>query len=263
MDNDKPLVLFVAAETSDHETIRLGKEFREVREEIERQGTLDFHPLWAARAMDLNRALREVEPTIVHFSGHGTPDGLFVMDSDGDSPGILDDQAVGSIFNTYGRGKIKVVVFNSCYSTALAREVAQYVDVVIGMEKTVGIGPAIHFSRGFYGGLSRGESVQEAFRMAVTEMETSLTSEQRESYGKEPQIHSRPGVRAWEVAIVKPEVPSPKVSSKGMAEELSQSPVGYVTARNVKSGRDTNVAGKGGATVSDVESARDTRITGG
>ena len=244
MDNDKPLVLFVAAETSDHETIRLGKEFREVREEIERQGTLDFHPLWAARAMDLNRALREVEPTIVHFSGHGTPDGLFVMDSDGDSPGILDEKAVGSIFDTFGRGKIKVVVFNSCYSAPLAREVAKYVDVVIGMENTVGIDPAIHFSRGFYGGLSRGESVQEAFRMAVTEMETSLTSEQRESYGKEPQIHSRPGVRAWEVSVVDRPV------KEVVAEGSGQSSGSRVHLRDLDAGCNNEVSGQ------DIDAAR-------
>lgn len=260
MDNDKALVLFVAAETSDHETIRLGKEFREVREEIERHGKLDFHPLWAARAKDLNRSLRDLEPMIVHFSGHGTPDGLFVMDSDGDSPGVLNEKAVASLFNTYGRGKIKVVVFNSCYSAPLAREVAQYVDVVIGMEKTVGIDPAIHFSRGFYGGLSRGESVQEAFHMAVTEMETSLTAEQRKSYAEEPKIHSRPGVRAWEVFAVARATTS--TSRRLEAATREPRPSGSrVTMKTTKSGGTTRATGHI-ISAEDVEAGKDIDLLG-
>ncbi len=202
-DHEKALVLFVAAEPRGENPILLGREFRDIIEEIERKGPnrgLEFRTLWAARPIDVTRAMSDYEPVIVHFSGHGTPEGGFILESVDGSAIEIDCKAMGSIFRTYKK-RVKIVVLNSCYSVPLAEKISRSVDVVIGMEGKIGIKAAFHFSVGFYRGIVARESVQQCFQMAKTELDMEMTQESHS-----PVLYARPGVEAYKVFVLNPDL---------------------------------------------------------
>src|ERR1051325_8582017 len=70
----KHVILFLAASPHDTSRLALDREARAIHLELKRSGyrdRFDFVTRWAAEPLDLLRELRELKPTIVHFSGHG------------------------------------------------------------------------------------------------------------------------------------------------------------------------------------------------
>lgn len=56
-------------------SLALDQEARSIHVELKRSGfrdRFDFVTRWAVEPLDLLRELRELRPTVVHFSGHGT-----------------------------------------------------------------------------------------------------------------------------------------------------------------------------------------------
>lgn len=50
----------------------------------EHRDAVKLESRWATRTIDILQAINEVNPTIVHFSGHGSPNGdIFVQNNDG------------------------------------------------------------------------------------------------------------------------------------------------------------------------------------
>src|SRR5215813_8064778 len=70
----KHVILFLAANPRDTGRLALDREARAILVELKRSGyrdRFDFVTRWAAEPLDLLRELRELKPTIVHFSGYG------------------------------------------------------------------------------------------------------------------------------------------------------------------------------------------------
>src|SRR5215813_1158252 len=70
----KHVILFLAANPLDTGRLALDREARSIHLELKRSGyrdRFDFVTRWAAEPLDLLRELRELKPSIVHFSGHG------------------------------------------------------------------------------------------------------------------------------------------------------------------------------------------------
>src|SRR5215471_11188027 len=70
----KHVILFLAADPRDTGRLALDREARAIHLELKRSGyrdRFDFVTRWAAEPLDLLRELRELKPSIVHFSGHG------------------------------------------------------------------------------------------------------------------------------------------------------------------------------------------------
>src|SRR5262245_28844451 len=69
----KHVILFLATNPRDTGRMALDREARAIHVELKRSGyrdRFDFVTRWAAEPLDLLRELRELKPTIVHFSGH-------------------------------------------------------------------------------------------------------------------------------------------------------------------------------------------------
>src|SRR3979409_133090 len=67
-------ILFRAANPRDTGRLALDQEARSIHIELKRSGyrdRFDFVTRWAAEPLDPLRELRDLKPTIVHFSGHG------------------------------------------------------------------------------------------------------------------------------------------------------------------------------------------------
>src|SRR5262245_40151307 len=70
----KHVILFLAANPRGTNVLALDREARAIHHELKRSGyrdRLEFVTRWAAEPLDLLRELRDLKPTVVHFSGHG------------------------------------------------------------------------------------------------------------------------------------------------------------------------------------------------
>lgn len=67
-------ILFLAADPTDASRLRLGEELREIQEKLQLAKLREQFKLYqrmSVRPTDLSQALLDIQPEIVHFSGHG------------------------------------------------------------------------------------------------------------------------------------------------------------------------------------------------
>jgi len=143
----------------------LDQEASAIRKELKRSGYRDRFELvtrWAAEPHDLLRELRELKPTVVHFSGHGGRDGLFFQASNGDAR-VVSPAAIAEAFGAAG-GSVKLVVLSACYSTEPAEALLAHVACVVGMTGALHDSMARAFAIGFYGALGEQEPIAVAYR---------------------------------------------------------------------------------------------------
>lgn len=115
---------------------------------------------WNTTLDDLLSAMLEVNPAVVHFSGQGSSDGLYLAGPDG-LPQLLSGRVLARLIRTAGRG-VRLVVLNACYSETQAAALADIVDCVVGVVASISDEDAIAFSTRFYEALASGESVAVA-----------------------------------------------------------------------------------------------------
>lgn len=170
---DSPLtILFLASDPTDASRLRISEEAREIEEKLRLSKHRDrfvFQQRCAVRPVDLSQALLDVEPHIVHFSGHGSKYGeLCLEDKIGETHPISPD-SLAALFDEFS-ANVKCVILNACYSEIQAEALVTHIDHVIGMDKPISDGAAIAFSIGFYQGLGAGKSIEEAFRLGTIQI---------------------------------------------------------------------------------------------
>jgi hypothetical protein len=161
----KHTILFLAANPSGTDPRALDREARSIHTELKRTGYRDrfeFATRWAAESLDLLRELRELKPTVVHFSGRGGPDGLLFQTAEGRAQ-IVSPAALADTFGAAG-ASVKLVVLSACYREELAAALLAHVDCVVGMGESIHDDAARSFAIGFYGALGENQSVKEAYR---------------------------------------------------------------------------------------------------
>ncbi|NMF57912.1 CHAT domain-containing protein [Pseudanabaena yagii] len=166
-------ILFLAADPTDAVRLRLGQELRDIREKLQLSKHRDSYSIESresVRAGDISQAIFDIEPQIVHFSGHGTSAGeLCFEDSQGKTKPIKPD-ALANLFKLLA-SQVRCVVLNACYSETQARSIAKHIPFVIGMNQAIGDNAAIAFSVGFYRALGAGRSVKDAYEFACVEIQ--------------------------------------------------------------------------------------------
>lgn len=219
-------ILFLAANPFDGDRLALGREARAIREELQRaiyRECFDVIQRWDAEPLDPLRELRDLRPTIVHFSGHGglgvpgdraapsgprrdigaapaahdgvPGQGLWFQALDG--PRFVPAAALVDTFRAAG-DSVKLVILNACYSDELATSLVAHVDCVVGMGGALLDEAAIHFATHFYGGLGAGWSLAAAYlqgRAAIYSMGLSGQDQ--------PVLKLRAGVDAEQFVLVK------------------------------------------------------------
>lgn len=166
-------VLFAAASPTDLARLRTEEEMRQVREALElsvgrERFTLELRP--AVRPRDFARALLQLRPRVVHFSGHGMAEaGELCFQDDAGYSQPASAEGLRGIFSGPG-SVVECVVLNACYSNGNTAAVSQAVRYVIGMTTKVSDAGAIAFAVGFYQGLGEGMSVPEAHAWGCAHM---------------------------------------------------------------------------------------------
>lgn len=156
-------ILFLAANPSATTQLDLEDEVRSI--ELELCGTLyrdriQFVAKHAVRPDDLLRYLRSVKPDVIHFSGHGSVDGLILRDDVG---GFM--PVSGAALAKFLKDRsVSLVLLNACFSDGHAAAISSSVKSVVGTTREVGDEAARRFSVAFYRTLGNGFMVGEAFR---------------------------------------------------------------------------------------------------
>jgi hypothetical protein len=157
-------VLFLAAKPLDTEDIRLDEEYREIEDRLSRASPQRIRLIakWAVRAQDLQTALLEHEPAIAHISGHGDQDGRVLLEDVVGYSKPVESEALAELFRILS-GSIRCVVLNACNSAGLAKELARFIDTVIGMQGSITTGAGRAFVTAFYQALAHGKDYRHCF----------------------------------------------------------------------------------------------------
>lgn len=166
-------VLFLGSNPAAETRLRLDREYREIEAHLaeNRAGeVIDLVGSWAVRVTDLSRVLLKHRPDVVHFSGHGCPDGL-VFDTDADEGHVAPIDPLATLFELVAATHpIGAVVLNACHSQVQADAVAPHVGLVVGTTTSITDDGAIAFASGFYRGLAFELAPPEAVELGRTEV---------------------------------------------------------------------------------------------
>nr|WP_322666293.1 CHAT domain-containing protein [Dendronalium sp. ChiSLP03b]MDZ8209037.1 CHAT domain-containing protein [Dendronalium sp. ChiSLP03b] len=173
-------ILILAANPQSIKPLRLDEEVREIDAGLQRAKQRDRFVLeqkWAVRPRDIQRAMLDINPQIVHFSGHGTGDEGLVFEDETGQAKLVDGEALAGLFDLFA-DRVECVVLNGCYSKVQAEAIAQHINYVIGMKKAIGDRSAIEFAVGFYDALGAGKSVEFAYKFGCAAIRLAGVPEQ-------------------------------------------------------------------------------------
>jgi hypothetical protein len=189
-------VLFLAANPVRTPRLALDEEYRQIGQKIRLASGRDLFDLigcWAVRPDDLLQGLNEHRPHMVHFSGHGNPDGQIILAGENDRDRPVSTSALRRLFSAASlAGNTRIVLLNACYTAGQAEAIGTSVDYVIGMPAPVGDKAAAVFAASFYRALGFGRNVTDAFEQACVAVELEDLADQ-----PEPVLLVKPGARPW------------------------------------------------------------------
>ena len=162
-------ILVLAANPKNSSELRLGEEVREIDEGLKRarhRDQFDLISKWAVRSRDFYRYVLDVQPHIVHFSGHGAGEDGIVLEDEGSKIQLVSTKALESLFKLFASKGLECVLLNACFSEVQAEAINQHIPYVIGMSKSIGDKAAIAFAVAFYDALGVGENIGFAFDLA-------------------------------------------------------------------------------------------------
>lgn len=188
----KHLILFLAADPAGTDRLALDEECAAIERELSMtvgREDFDFRSKWAVSVDDLVRHLNALQPTVIHFSGHGGGAAGLLLQEDG-VPQLVPPRALGLLIRATAR-RTRVVVLNACFSAAQADALAGAVDCVVGMEGNLGDDAARSFAVAFYRALGHRNSVGNAVDQGVAILAAKQLPEEAL-----PRCRTRAGVDA-------------------------------------------------------------------
>jgi hypothetical protein len=165
-------ILLLTADPTNASRLRIGEELREIQERLQLAKLREKFKLaqrMSVRPTDMSQALLDIQPNIVHFSGHGTASGSLCFENRvGEIHPIMPD-ALAALFEQF-TDQISCVLLNSCYSEIQADAISEHIDYVIGMNKAIGDNAAIAFAIGFYQALGAGRTIESAYKLGCVQI---------------------------------------------------------------------------------------------
>ncbi|KAB8319525.1 CHAT domain-containing protein [Tolypothrix campylonemoides VB511288] len=229
-------ILILAANPKGTKPLRLGEEVREIDAGLQRAKQRDQFVLeqkWAVQPRDIQRAILDINPSIVHFSGHGTGNEGLVFEDETGSAKLVDSEALAKLFDLFA-DQIECIVLNGCYSQVQAEAISQHINYVIGMSKAIGDRAAIEFAVGFYDALGAGQSVEFAHKLGCATIRLAGIPEQLTPVlKKKPNINVAGATKRVGEQLLNPkEIAKDKFSvqiSGGTVQGFTQQNTGTIT----------------------------------
>jgi predicted negative regulator of RcsB-dependent stress response len=161
-------ILMLSANPKETARLRLDEERREIEAGLERSQLREKFRLVkkeAVRPKDFRRAMLDLKPQIVHFSGHGEGEKGIAFEDEAGKTKLVDAEALAGLFKLFA-DSVECVILNACYSEVQAEAIARHIPYVIGMSQAIGDQAAIEFSVGFYDALGAGRGIDFAYDFA-------------------------------------------------------------------------------------------------
>lgn len=173
MNNDIPVkILFLAADPSDESRLRLFQELRDIktRLQIAKSEKYQLEQQESVRVGDISQGIFDIQPQIIHFSGHGKSTGELCFENEIGKVQPVKPDALAAMFKLF-KQQVNCVVLNACYSEIQALAIAQHIPFVIGMNDAIGDKAAIAFAVGFYKALVANRSIEDAYQFGCVEIQ--------------------------------------------------------------------------------------------
>src|SRR5258707_8138804 len=111
-------ILWLEASPVNELPLTTGEEARNIEDTIRRGSNRDgveLHYCLATRPKDFLRALQEIQPDVLHFSGHTTPDGQLVLLDEASQSLPVSAADVADLIIQF-KDNLKLVFLNSCFT---------------------------------------------------------------------------------------------------------------------------------------------------
>jgi hypothetical protein len=166
-------ILILSANPKDTNKLRLDEEVRKIQAALKRANNREQFEIvteWAVQVDDLRRALLDHQPSIVHFSGHGSEGNGLALENNPGQVQLVSTQSLARLFKLF-QNKVECVLLNACYSEAQAEAIHQHIDYVIGMNRAIGDIAAIKFAVGFYDAMGAGRPYEDCFEVGCASID--------------------------------------------------------------------------------------------
>lgn len=167
----KHVIAYFAACPSGSNPLKLGDECAAIQREIKATPHRDdfrFESRWAVTIDELICHINELDPTVIHFSGHGGKEGLVLQDEQG-WPESVSPRALARLIDATVRST-RIVLLNACSTIEHAEMLCTTLDCTIAMAGPINDDAARMFATRFYGALGNRRSIGNAFRQGVAKL---------------------------------------------------------------------------------------------
>ncbi|KAK5635503.1 hypothetical protein RRF57_011215 [Xylaria bambusicola] len=159
-------VLLISADPRNASAARLDEErgaLRRALRETDFRDRINIENIHGCYVDDIQVALNDHQPDILHFIGHGDKAGLYLEDRDNMAK-LVPMTAFADLLKQYET--IRLVILGTCYSQYKGQCIADAVGSLISMEGPIRNRDAIKFSKEFYKALGAGYEIKESFDKA-------------------------------------------------------------------------------------------------
>jgi len=202
-------ILFLSANPKGTQKLDTSDEFLQVHKALQHDSRFKLLAYDQVSATQLQDLLKDEQPHILHFSGHGTNryGDLLTQSAYGDKETLPLDVLAKVIATLRGHLPLRFVVLNACWSLVMAEQLQKQVDAVIGMTDAIGDDAAAQFAEGFYSALRSGLSLPHAVEYGKDKIAVNQRLD-----GSVPSFVVRPGLDPEKMfirdgEIVVPELP--------------------------------------------------------
>ena len=199
--NETCTVLLLSANPVTTERLQIDEEIRSILQKaaaLQYGDHLKIEMGLAVRPDDILQRLNDVNPHVLHFSGHGSQTDGIALSGESGTVRFLTDRAIDRLFAAM-KGRIRLVVLNACFSEVQAKQIVKRIDCVVGMRTSITDKAATVFAGSLYRALAFGRSVKNAYDQAIAAIAMEGLDED-----DTPVLLTRDGVSADRVILVKP-----------------------------------------------------------
>jgi len=186
-------ILFLTSNPQDTNRLAIDEEMREIDQKLlgtQYRDNFVVKSHWAVRISDLQTLFLRHQPSIVHFSGHGSKKSEIILQDASGKNCVVPPKALSKLFSQFSE-VIRCVVLNACYSEEQAKIIADSIDCVIGMAGTVTDQAARTFSSAFYQALGYGKDVKTAFDLGCSQIHLENLCEHETPKFLSPKVYPR------------------------------------------------------------------------
>ena len=170
-------ILILYSNPANTERLRLDQEHRRMDQALSQTGSSPFEVLrrHAVTVLDVTRELSSQRYEVIHFSGHGSSDGLYVDNAGGETADLLSAAKLARMVKET-QPSLAAIVLMTCFSAELLHHFAPCAPYIVSVCGPADDSAAVEFVGLFYEEYFRSRSVVSAFNLAQNLVDERLNA---------------------------------------------------------------------------------------